>query len=136
MNKENNNIKLSFSEIWDRINCETDIKNFSQLAQLIGITQQSVSSSKRKDRFPINWAYIVARKFDLLTEWILTGKGPKSLDDLRREAYHNSLAVEIDRWIDFMKERNMKEVTWFEVDFSKKYPEFKEWREKYNKDYT
>jgi len=130
--KDNNNANLNFSEIWNRISCETDIKNYSQLAQLIGISQQSVSSAKRKNRFPINWAYNVAKKYNLLTEWILTGKGPKSLDDLRRKAYHNSLAVEIDRWIDFMKERNMKEVTWFEIDFLKRYPEFKEWQQKYN----
>ena len=76
--KDNNNANLNFSEIWNRISCETDIKNYSQLAQLIGISQQSVSSAKRKNRFPINWAYNVAKKYNLLTEWILTGKGPKS----------------------------------------------------------
>ncbi|WP_028581725.1 LexA family transcriptional regulator [Desulfogranum japonicum] len=71
---------MTFSKIWKRITSETEIKKFNQLAELVGTTGQYVSRKKNKDEFPIEWAYSVAKKYGLLTEWIIEGKEPRRLD--------------------------------------------------------
>jgi hypothetical protein len=72
---------MVFEEIWGRITSETEIKNLTELGRIVGSTQQYVSKKKKKDEFPVRWAYTVAKKYNLLTEWILTGEGPKSIEE-------------------------------------------------------
>ncbi|MCI5142335.1 MAG: hypothetical protein D3909_11590 [Candidatus Electrothrix sp. ATG1] len=69
--------KKNFAAAWERIKKETNIGNFNKLGEVIGKTQPSISARKKAGDFPIEWAYLVAKEYNLSTEWILTGEGSK-----------------------------------------------------------
>ncbi|WP_446008562.1 helix-turn-helix domain-containing protein [Candidatus Electrothrix sp.] len=71
--------KNNFTAAWERIKEETNISNFNGLSEIVGKTQPSISARKKAGDFPIEWAYLVAKEYNLSTEWILTGKGLKCL---------------------------------------------------------
>jgi hypothetical protein len=70
---------MSFLSVWQRILEETDIKKLNELAEIVETTQPYISRKKKQDDFPVEWAYKVGRKYNLLTEWLLTGEGPKKI---------------------------------------------------------
>jgi hypothetical protein len=118
---------MSFSEIWQRIVSETDLTKLTQLADLVGTTQQYVSRKKKKDEFPVEWAYKVGEKYKLLTEWIMKGDGPVRLS-ICEKCFNQDYLKDVDRWLSDLisKEPNRKE--WFECAFEDSFPMFKEWR--------
>ena len=73
---------FSYNTVFNRLKKCTDLDKQSDIAELIGITQTSVSRRKKDDVWPIEWAYIVGKKYNLLTEWILTGEGPRRLSEI------------------------------------------------------
>ena len=70
------------------------------------------------------------------TTWLLTGIGPKYLDDRegKKEGYSNPLLNDIEAWLLEQKEGQEGEEedinAWFRVQFGKSFPEFKEWLKK------
>jgi hypothetical protein len=56
------------------------VKTFIELAECIGIQQSAVSKAKNKGEFPPKWIFIVADKFDLSSDWLRKGEGPKILN--------------------------------------------------------
>lgn len=120
-------MKNNFDEIWERIKSETNLSSFKDLGEIIGRTGPAVSGAKAKNEFPPGWAYLVGKKFGLITEWIMTGEGPKRLAE--REGM-NPFLVEVNEWLIEEVKRNPKQEIWFEVEFEKKFQEFKEWKRK------
>lgn len=119
---------MIFDKIFERIKKETEIKSMVHLAKKVGTAQSYVSKKRKEDKFPVEWAYIVGREYDLLTEWILTGDGPKSLNDDNERKI--KLLNEVENWILNANEEDQGAVDWFTYDFRKKYPEFVEWLKK------
>ncbi|MBU0481233.1 MAG: helix-turn-helix domain containing protein [Proteobacteria bacterium] len=119
---------MIFDKIFERIKRETEIKSMAHLAKMVGTAQSYVSKKRKEDKFPVEWAYIVGREYDLLTEWILTGNGPKSLNDENERKI--KLLNEVECWILNTDEEERGAVEWFTYDFRKKYPEFVEWLRK------
>lgn len=70
---------MEFVSVWKRLKEELGIKNYSQLAEIIGVSASNVSKKKQKNEFPADWAFLVGKKYNLLTDWILTGIGPKGI---------------------------------------------------------
>lgn len=70
------NHRADFAAVWGRIKATTLLNTFDDLALVAGTTQQNVSGWKKKNVFPIAWAFRVAQKYGLLTEWVVTGCGP------------------------------------------------------------
>jgi predicted transcriptional regulator len=116
-----------FNEIWARIKAETNLKSLQSLANIVKISQPAVSEMKGKGKFPPGWAYLVGKEFGLLTEWIMTGEGPKRLSD-RQEI--NPILVEVNEWLKEEVRKNPKKGIWFEVEFGEKFQEFSEWKRK------
>lgn len=85
-----------FDTILDRIKQETGIKSMRQLAEVIGIKHQTISAAKKKGEFSVSWAYYIAGKYGLLTEWIMSGKGPKRLNE---EGAMNPLLIDVNEWL-------------------------------------
>lgn len=75
----------NFDEIMKRLKNEVGIKNAYQLSKIIDVPQPTISRKKKKNLFEANWAYKLSKKFNLLTEWIMTGEGPKSLSLINKE---------------------------------------------------
>jgi hypothetical protein len=117
---------MDFTKVWGRVQQATNIRNLSQLAETIGKTPQAVSLKKRKgEKFPIEWAYLVAERYNLSTKWLLTGEGKK-----REGEDIDGYVLRINKWLENLKQEDPRSEQWFQYKFEKKFPEFKEWNEK------
>ncbi len=117
-------------EIWGRVQEGTDITSLSNLSKLIGITQPSVSERKRKNEFPLDWAYVIAQKYNLSMDWLITGKGPKRIG--AEHEPKNSYVLLIDEWLDEMKQEDPRREEWFKCNFEDCFPSFKSWAQRKN----
>lgn len=88
-------IENNFDAVWKRISEETGIKSLRQLAVIIDKKQPTISAAKAKGEFPPGWAYIVGRRFGLLTEWIMTGEGQKKPGTVAI----NPLLDDVNEWL-------------------------------------
>ena len=112
-----------FEETLARIKAEVGIKTLSELAKIVGSSQQYVSKKSKESEFPVQWAYLVGKNYGLLTEWIMTGEGPKRISEKNRSAFLNDLEV----WAKEVSEsENLK---WLENQIENQFPDFKRWRE-------
>ena len=121
---------MNFKNIWERIKKETEIKTLTKLAELLEITQPSVSEMKKKGKFPTGWAYIVARKYKLSTEWIMTGEGPKNL--ILQKEEHDEYILMLEKWIKEISKEDPRKKYWFQCTIEESFPGFKEWLEQQN----
>lgn len=132
---KNNNTLLSadFYEVWDRLIEVTDIKYLKDLALIVGVSQQFISMRRKENLFPYAWAYPVAKKYLLLTEWVLTGKGPRKLSDIQCNtdtAY--PILSEIEQWLNELSQKNpdRNRNEWFTIQMEDKHPDFLEWKKR------
>lgn len=104
-------------------------KKITQLAEIVGKTQQAVSAAKGKGKeFPIEWAYIVGKKCDLSLDWILTGEEPVRAGAAREPK--NSYVLLIEEWLDEMKREDPRREEWFKCNFEDCFPSFKSWAQR------
>jgi len=122
-------IKNRFEEIWGRIKQETPLKKLTELAEITGITQSGLSKAKRRNEFSGSWAYIVGKKYGLLTEWIMTGKGPKKLEELPKSRKFE-LLNEFEEWLSEEVRMDPKRKDWFELQLLDSFSAFREWKQK------
>lgn len=116
--------QLNFSEVWERIKKETGIKNQTQLGELLGITQPSISQKKKENEFPIWWAYIIAKEYQLSTDWLFTGEKPRGETERERKKSYGML---IDEWLEEIKLEDPGREEWFRCNFEDCFPSFKSW---------
>lgn len=119
----------NFDEIWNRIRQETDLKTLADLGQVIDKKQQTISYSKSKNEFSPAWAYIVGKKYDLLTEWIMEGKGPKRLTESPENRKFDILN-EVEEWLDEEVRKNPRRESWFELQMLDNFESFRKWKRK------
>lgn len=120
---------MIFEDVWGRIKNETDIKNISQLAAIVGKTQQTVwAKQNQKKEFPVEWAYIVGKKYDLSLDWLLTGEEPIRAKAAREPK--NGYVLLIDDWLDEMKREDPRREEWFKCNFEDCFPSFKSWMQR------
>jgi hypothetical protein len=117
----------SFFDIWTRITGETPIKNFTQLADVVESSKQSVSRKKNEKEFPVDWAFKVSQKFNINTDWIMTGEGPKRLEDNTtapdREETTKGI---IEEWVKYVREKEGNDGR-IVMELSLQVQEFREW---------
>lgn len=65
--------------ILDRLRDGMEARSDSDLARKLGISQQSISSARTKDRVPDSWIRAAAERFRLSADWLLFGLGGKYL---------------------------------------------------------
>ena len=118
----------NFDTVWERISKETGIKSLRQLAVIIDKKQPTISAAKAKGDFPPGWAYQIANHFGLLTEWLMTGRGPKALSKISNNRKFEILD-QIEEWLNEEVKKDPKNEVWFEMDFEKKYEGFKKWKD-------
>lgn len=121
----------SFSEIWERVRANTDLSTFTQLAELVETTHQYVSRKKAKDEFPIYWAFTIAQKYGLSTDWLMTGEGPRK----HRELHQNrnfELLNEFEEWLAEEVRQTPSRKEWFEIQLLDSFQPFKKWIEAKN----
>lgn len=122
-------IENNFEVVWKRISEETGIKSLRQLAVIIKKRQPTISAAKAKGEFPPGWAYQVGKQFGLLTEWIMTGKGPKRIEDATIYRKFDILN-EIEEWLTEEVKNNPRRESWFELQMLDNFESFKKWKRK------
>ena len=97
------------------------------LARTAGTTQQNVSKKKKEKKFPVEWAYKVAQQYGLLTEWIMTGEGPKRLGEATppRDQQEKNTGI-IEEWVQDVREKEGHDGR-IVMELSLQVPEFREW---------
>ena len=123
--------KNDFLFVFSRVKEETNIKNFTQLGEFLGISQPAISKAKKKGTFPTDWAFQLELKHGLLTRWILTGEGPKRHDETEAQAGSakpSGYFAELEAWAKETSEGG--NLRWVENQIDRLFPDFKAWREK------
>ncbi|WP_417913705.1 helix-turn-helix domain-containing protein [Candidatus Electronema sp. JM] len=120
-------MQINFSEIWERVRISTEIDSLTKLAKLLGITQPSVSDRKSKGVFPIEWAYVIARKYNLSLDWLLTGEHLRVATE--QDKPKNAYVLLIDAWLESMTTKDARREEWFKCHFEDAFPSFKSWVE-------
>lgn len=69
-----------FEESWKRVKELTGWEKNKELADFLGISGSSVSGTKGRGNFPIEWAYKIAKGYNGSVKWILEGRGPMRPD--------------------------------------------------------
>ena len=120
-------ITSDFDSVWNRISGETGLKSLRQLAVIIEKRQPTISAAKAKGEFPPGWAYLVDKKYGLLTEWIMTGEGPKRLEErtTRREL---TILDEFEEWSQEEIRKNPERKVWLEIQLLDSFEKFKKWK--------
>lgn len=119
-----------FETIWGRIKKETNLNSFSDLGKIINKTQPTISAAKAKGNFSAEWAYLVAIKFELLTEWIMTGNEPKRIKDIDSSSIKFEILKDIETWLESIIEEEPHRKEWFEIQFKDSFLGFKEWKQR------
>ena len=116
----------NFLEIWGRVKEKTNLSTFTQLAELVETTHQYVSRKKAKDEFPVNWAFVIAQKFDLSTDWIMTGKDPKQISE---GTGINPLLVDVNEWLnEEKKHKNAEFRILFQEQMIRAFFDYEKWK--------
>ena len=119
--KENGN----FEEIFLRLQEAIGVKNISQLSEIIERKQPTVSAAKAKNNFPANWAFEIEKKYGILTGWIMTGKGPRTLKEKKGDL---AFYEELEEWAKDMSMSN--DIKWLYRQIEEHFPGFVEWKKR------
>ena len=120
---------FSFEECWERIKGKTPLENYSQLAEIIELSKSNVTKRKDENLFPVEWAFVVARRYGLTTEWILTGEEEKKLEQLKKRREF-AILDECEEWLKEEVRKNPERKVWFELQLLDSFQTFAEWRRK------
>ncbi len=121
-------MKSDFESVWKRIREETGIKSLQALADILKKTQPAISKAKTKGDFPPGWAYLVGKEFGLLTEWIMTGEGPKRL---REGVEINPLLEDVNEWLNEGKKHESAEFRQlFRSQMIRAFFDYEDWKRK------
>ncbi len=68
-------------QVLNRLKAGAKAGSDTELAVMLGVTQQSVSSARSKGKVPDAWIRIAAERFNLSADWLLFGAGPTYRDE-------------------------------------------------------
>jgi hypothetical protein len=122
-------INFDFEEVFERVKKAADIRSLVQLAEIIDVTQQAVSLNKKKNIFPLEWAYIISEQFNLELNWLVKGE-EKAKEEIVFSERTTHVLNEIERWLNKERANEPKIIDWFDVEFKEKFPKFAEWKRK------
>ena len=113
----------SFATIESRIKKITKIDKQKELIKILETSEATYSRRKNEKNFKIEWAFILAQKYGLSTDWILTGQGPKYRDGKPE----NEIILKLDQWLKEISKNDPEKKIWFKIQIERDFPEFKEW---------
>ncbi|SHH37507.1 helix-turn-helix domain-containing protein [Desulfofustis glycolicus] len=123
-------MNANFNDVWERLVEATDIRFNKDLAEIVDVTPQYVSQKRRKNEFPFGWAYLVAQKYNLLTEWIITGKPPKNIEGKKKDSLHFQILNDLDEWLQELVVGEPYRKEWFRASIEDSFPMFREWKKR------
>ena len=121
---------MSFSDIWERINQETDLKTLTELAAFVGTAQPHVSRKKKNNDFPANWAYKISLYYGIHTDWIMRGIEPKRLSErLTVQSYKFPILRDVDKWLNELQKEmpSIDRNEWLKGELFEKIDAYRKW---------
>ena len=115
-----------FDEIWERVKSRTKIKQFKELAEEVGTIATSISRKRKNNDFPTDWAFHIAQKYNLSTDWVLTGREQK----IPKRGVKDSYLDMMEQWLNEYTAPDPRKRAMFELTVEKEFPEFREWMRK------
>ena len=112
-----------FQEIVKRIQKVTGKEKQKDICDEIGTTPKSFRARERKKEFDANWAFRIGQKYNLSTDWIMTGKGPKSYQEATKE----ETAMIFGKWMEEQRAKDPRLIPGIEIKLEEAFPEYKEW---------
>lgn len=112
-----------FKETLARIESATGIKTMTELGRVVGSSQQYVSKKSKEGEFPPNWAFEIAKKYKISTDWILTGEEPPRLGDIKGDF---TFYEELEVWA--RETGRSDDIQWMRNQIESFFPMFKEWK--------
>jgi hypothetical protein len=116
-------MKSNFEEILERIFKELRIKQLKELAEILGKKPNFLSRKKQENLFNAEWAFEIGEKYNLSTDWILTGKGEKRRGSGTEDPY----AVKLAEWMEIKNGEDDRAKGHIEITIEEALPEFKKW---------
>ena len=115
-----------FKEAFERIEAATGIKTMTELAKIVGSSQQYISKKSREGPFPVAWAHEVAKKYGLSTDWIMLGGGPKRINETTEI---NPLLVDVNEWLnEEKKHKNAEFRILFQEQMIRAFFDYEKWK--------
>lgn len=122
---------FDFETVYKRVLESTDIKNQSDLALVVGVTQGAVSGWKSKKIWPEEWAFRIGQQYDFLTEWILTGKGPKRISEpIRLKRHRFEFLEDLEDWLTELVSKEPDREEWAKHCIYDALPALREWKKR------
>ncbi len=100
-----------------------------ELVSIVGVKQSAVYARKKQGVWPEEWACRIGERYNLLTKWILTGKGIKTLR-AGQESKHNinnEILSNADIWLSELLQNEPWRKEWFRGTFEDAFPAYKTW---------
>ena len=133
-------ISENFYSISERIKTELGMRKDKDLIEALEIPQSTFSRNK-ENPFPAEWAYKIGRKYNLLTEWIMTGEGPKRIPQPEQPQAQQAapqppptadpptadFLVELETWAREIS--GHQDLRWLEKQLETCLPTWRTWRE-------
>ena len=122
-----------FDEVVERIREVTGKRKKGEICEELGTTTVSLNARRNKNDFDANWAFKIAKKYSLSTDWILTGKGPKSLKDIYEQPATKKLPplfeeiAQLQEWLSEITAIEPERRAWFKMELLDTFPAFKGW---------
>ena len=83
----------TINEVIERAKIVTGSVTDTDLAKFLGITRQSISKAKARNKIPNRWIAEISRRAEVQSQWLLTGKGRLDPDDWREGLDHDDLRL-------------------------------------------
>ena len=80
----------NLKDILDRLKSHYRCKNFKEIANIIGVKYQTLTTWLQRNKIPFELLHKIAQNENISFDWLLTGKGSMYLNDLQKE---NSITV-------------------------------------------
>ena len=132
-----NSIFDCFDEIENRIKKITGKDKQKELIEILETSEATYSRRKREKNFKIDWAFTIAQKYGLSTDWIMTGQGPKRANEKLEVKPEEKTIQLLDEWLKEISKDEPDKKIWFRYQIEEAFPSFKEWlkrKEQQNQD--
>jgi hypothetical protein len=116
-----------FDSVWLRIQSVTPLKKQNELSKIVGTSNSNISKRSKENIFPPDWAFRIAQKYNLSTDWIMTGEGEKNLKSSNINI-KNQFINEIETWLSELIQKEPFREEWFKGNFLDAFPKFEIWR--------
>jgi hypothetical protein len=122
-------IILNAKEIIERIKERTSLRTNKDICNIIGVLPTNFSRKIRANEFEAEWAFLIAQKYGLSTDWILTGSTAESKNKRTLRFTRFPVLNDIESWLDELQNESssIDRNAWLKAEIFEKIESYKDW---------